>query len=80
MRVIVDMPDELVARLDAEAKRLDRPRAWLIRDFIGRGLPNLWQGDPSFDNPSHAVSLHQFASQHGNALRCAVCGGKRGDH
>ena len=36
--VALNMPPELLARIDAEAKRLERPRAWIIRKAIERGL------------------------------------------
>jgi hypothetical protein len=78
-RVIVTMPDELVAAVDQAAATEERSRAWMIRRAVTQfyGLPALVvrPTEPvATPNPSHV-----FKAQAGNALRCE-CGQRRVDH
>jgi Ribbon-helix-helix protein, copG family len=73
-RVIVAMPDELVAAVDAAAKKQDRSRSWMIRHaveqtFMSRDLVVTW-----------GPGQHGFVPQKGNALRCDVCGQRQSAH
>jgi predicted transcriptional regulator len=38
MMVLLAMPRPLVESLDKEAKKIDRPRAWLMRQILARAL------------------------------------------
>lgn len=90
MRVIVDMPDDLVADLDQEARDSDRSRAWVIRHrcmatygqmSVGVGPA---PGNPATDGAPLPAEVkaggHSFEPQGRNALKCQVCGGKRANH
>jgi Ribbon-helix-helix protein, copG family len=85
-RVIVSMPDELVAAIDAEAERRDRSRSWLIRQalrsfYTPSGTP---YSEPApvtvtATNPAD-VPRHPFTPQDGNKLRCSECGKRLAAH
>jgi hypothetical protein len=86
MRVIVDMPDELVAELDAAGRRWDRPRAWIIRNACATWLDEAEWHTPKPVDPSdpgsavqvgpnsYAVGPEQFAVRTAQ-LRAASCPG-----
>jgi len=75
-RVIVAMPDELVAAIDRYAATEERSRSSVIR----RALQAVMQPDKSGAGVAAAMGgVHAFTPQPGNALRCE-CGTRRGDH
>jgi hypothetical protein len=81
-RVIVSMPDELVAAIDAEAKRLERSRSWLIRHAAEQVYAPSFVSVPvtvTATNPAD-VPRHRFTPQDGNQLRCKECGKRLAAH
>lgn len=84
-RVIVSMPDELVAAVDAVAAEQDRSRSSVIRRMIRAATQSVVlpvvATVPNIQNVKivHAPKGHPFEALPGNALRC-VCGDRKADH
>lgn len=76
MRVTITIPDDLITKVDAQAERLDRSRAWMVRDLIAHGLTKR----DEFNHVMDSLPGHDYRAQPGNALRCSTCGRKRGEH
>lgn len=90
-RVIVAMPDELVAAIDRYAAAEERSRSSVIRRTLQSVMqPEKFRPVIAVAPAGHAVewvkatgpdpSGHEFRAQAGNALRCADCGLRKGDH
>jgi HNH endonuclease/Ribbon-helix-helix protein, copG family len=80
-RVVVVMPDELVAAIDAEAKRRDRSRSWLIRHAAENAYASvLFDSEPTKPTNGSGLHTHAFTPQRQNALRCEVCGQRQSAH
>lgn len=80
-RVIVTMPDDLVAAVDAAAEAEERSRAFMIRRAVAQTYSPTARVAASVGLAAVQVpeEPHVFQSQPGNALRC-VCGRRKAEH
>lgn len=78
-RVIITMPDELVAAVDRAATVAERSRAWMIRRAVTQFYDAASLGMRPAEPVASPSPSHVFKAQAGNALRCE-CGQRRADH